>query len=291
LKTGSGSSKPLDMILTVHLDESGTHAASPISVMAGHVATAEQWKQIEADWATLVAKAGVRYIHAVDLFKRAKQFRDWKPEDVNALALSLDGVIARHLQLGFSIVVRDDDYRNIYGAGPHPKRPVKDTKYGVCFRACLAFVPSFIASELKLAGEAALAEPMRIDFALEGGHANVGDTRRLFDLYKKDALPEWQNLVGTLDTSTKDSIGAQVADFLAYAVYRMEILEHGPTPSAIEMSSYVADTPLVPNTYPRQPVPQHGPAIFRIPISRDVLQSLKDDLFARAAERCAPVAP
>jgi hypothetical protein len=66
----------------------------------------------------------------------------------------LDGVIARHLQLGFSVIVRDDDYKNIYGAGPHPKRPVKDTKYGVCFHACLAFVPSFIASELKLVGKA-----------------------------------------------------------------------------------------------------------------------------------------
>jgi hypothetical protein len=96
---------------------------------------------------------------------------------VNALALSLDGVIARYLQLGFSVIVRDDDYKNIYGAGPHPRRPV-----------WLAFVPSFIASELKLAGQGALAEPTRIDFALEGGHANIGDARRLFELYEKDAL-------------------------------------------------------------------------------------------------------
>jgi hypothetical protein len=119
-----------------------------------------------------LTKAGVRHIHAVDLFRRTKQFRGWKPEDVNGLALSLDGVIARYLQLGFSVIVRDDDYKNIYGAGPHPRRPVKDTKYGVCFRAWLAFVPSFIASELKLAGRGALAEPTRIDFALEGGHGN-----------------------------------------------------------------------------------------------------------------------
>jgi hypothetical protein len=131
--------------------------------------TAAQWKHVEADWAALAAKAGVRHIHAVDLFRRTKQFRGWKPEDVNALALSLDGVIARYLQLGFSVIVRDDDYKNIYGAEPHPRRPVKDTKYGVCFRAWLAFVPSFIASELKLAGQGALAEPTRIDFALEGG--------------------------------------------------------------------------------------------------------------------------
>jgi hypothetical protein len=251
LKIDIRSGKRADMILTVHLDESGTHAASPISVTAGYVGTAGQWELVEADWAALVAKAGVRHIHAVDLFKRTRQFKGWKAADVNALAVSLDAVIARHLQLGFSIVVRDDDYRHVYGVGPHPRRPVKDTKYGVCFRACMAFVPSYIASELKLAGEAAMAEPMRIDFALEGGHANVGDAQRLFDLYKKDALPEWQHLVGTLDTSTKDSIGAQVADFLAYCVYRMEMLEHGTAPSMIEMSSYVADTPLVPSTYPR----------------------------------------
>jgi hypothetical protein len=63
-----------------------------------------------------------------------------------------------------------------------------------------------------------------IDFALEGGHANVGDARRLFELYKRDALPEWQHLIGEFDTSTKDSVGAQAADFLADAVYRAELL-------------------------------------------------------------------
>jgi hypothetical protein len=96
----------------------------------------------EADWAALAAKAGVRHIHAVDLFRRTKQFRGWKPEDVNALALSLDGVIARYLQLGFSVIVRDDDYKNIYSAGPHPRRPV-----------WLAFVPSFIAVIVSLSSE------------------------------------------------------------------------------------------------------------------------------------------
>jgi hypothetical protein len=279
------------MRLIAHLDESGTHANSPISVMAGYVGTAAQWELVETDWAALVAKAGVRHIHAVDLFKRTKQFRRWMPEDVNALALSLDGVIAKYLQLGFSVIVRDDDYKNIYGAWPHPKRPVKDTKYGVCFRACLAFVPSFIASELKLAGQGALAEPTRIDFALEGGHANVGDARRLFELYKQDALPEWQHLIGQFDTSTKDSVGAQAADFLAYTVYRAEFLEHGQAASEIETSSYVADAPMIANNYPRAPVPQSVPMLFRIPITRDALQSLKDDLFAIEAERRVRTAP
>jgi hypothetical protein len=47
----------------------------------------------------------------------------------------LDGVIARYLQLGFSVIVRDDDYKNIYGAEPHPRRPVKDFPRMVGLRA------------------------------------------------------------------------------------------------------------------------------------------------------------
>jgi hypothetical protein len=78
--------------------------------MAGYVGTSAQWKHVGADWAALVAKAGVRHIHAIDLFRRTKQFRGWKSEDVDALALSLDGVIASYLQLSFSVIVRDDDY-------------------------------------------------------------------------------------------------------------------------------------------------------------------------------------
>jgi hypothetical protein len=47
-----------------------------------------------------VNQAGVKHIHAVELFKRTKQFKGWKTEDVNALAVSLDYVITTHLQFG-----------------------------------------------------------------------------------------------------------------------------------------------------------------------------------------------
>jgi hypothetical protein len=78
---------------------------------------------------------------------------------------------------------------------------------------------------------------------------------------------------------------------LAYAVYRAELLEHGQAASDIETSSYVADAPMIANNYPRAPVPQSGPMLFRIPIIRDVLQSLKDGLFAIEAERRVRTAP
>lgn len=104
-------------------------------------------------------------------------------------------------------------------------------------------------------------------------------------------MPEWQHLIGEFDTSTKDSVGAQAVDFLAYAVYRAELLEHGQAASDIDTSSYVADAPMIANNYPRALVPQSGPMLFRIPSTRDVLQSLKDDLLAIEAERRVRTAP
>jgi hypothetical protein len=278
------------MLLTAYLDESGTHDTSPISIMAGYLGTAEQWGAFNAEWMALVQSAGVWQVHAVDLFKRTRAFKGWPAEQVNAFAVQLDGVIARHLQLGFSVIVRDNDYRTIYAEGPKPRRSRLDSKYGVCFRACLAFVPSFIASELRLASEGQSARETTIDFILEEGHRNLGDARRLFELFKADALPEWQHLVGIFDVSKKNSPGAQAADFLAYCVYQAELFEHGAAPSAVEKSSYTAETPLVANVYPRQPVPQSVPMVFRIPISQDVLRSLKEDLFA-SATRTSGTAP
>jgi hypothetical protein len=265
------------MLLIAHLDESGTHDTSPITVMSGYLGTAAQWQAFDSDWTALLQTAGVRHMHAVELFKRTKQFREWPAARINTFAAQLDGVIANHLQLGFSIIIRDNDYRRIYVEGARPPRSRLDSKYGVCFRACLAFAPSYIASELQLAGETQQAQETTINFVLEDGHRNVGDARRLFNLFKADGLPEWQHLVGTFDVSKKNSPGAQAADFLAYCVYRAELLEHGTAPSAIEKSSYVADTPLVANTYPRQPVPQSGPMLFRIPVSQEVLRSLKGE--------------
>src|SRR6266481_415092 len=93
-------------ILTAYLDESGTHGESPIMVMAGYLGTAVQWARFEADWSVLLGRGGVTYVHAVDLFNRAAQFRSWKAEAINAFALELNQVIATHLELGFTTVIR-----------------------------------------------------------------------------------------------------------------------------------------------------------------------------------------
>jgi len=125
------------MLLTAYLDESGTHDTSPISIMAGYLGTAEQWGAFDAEWMALLQRAGVWHVHAVDLFKRTRAFKGWPAEKVNAFAVQLDGVIARHLQLGFSVIVRDNDYRTIYAEGPKPRRSRLDSKMACAFGPAL----------------------------------------------------------------------------------------------------------------------------------------------------------
>jgi hypothetical protein len=142
-------------------------------------------------------------------------------------------------------------------------------------------VPSFLASAYSLADHNTLAKEAVINFVLEDGHANAGDVRRLFDLYKSDILPEWAHWMGKLDISREHSPGLQAADFLAYTVYRAELREHGSAPTAIEDSSYVADPELIANTYLGPTDRKRGPLLYRIPNTREVLQSLRDDHFPR----------
>jgi hypothetical protein len=115
--------------------------------------------------------------HAVDLFKRTRQFSGWSAATANAFAAKLDGIISRHLELGFSVILRADDYVAVYREGERPRTP-QDSKYGVCFRACLAFLPSYIAAQLE-ASDPPRDRQHRIDFALEDGHRNTGDAKQL----------------------------------------------------------------------------------------------------------------
>jgi Protein of unknown function (DUF3800) len=266
------------MILTSYIDESGTHDSSPIMTMGGCLGTSNQWAGFEADWNHLLSSEGVTCVHAVDLFKRTKQFKGWSADAVKRFAISLDSTIAKHLQLGFSVVIRADDYRSVYKTADRPKKIPLDTKYGCCFRACLAFLPSIIASEF---GD--LTKDMTINFCLEGGHVNEGDAKRLFQLFKSYVLPEWQNLVGTLEIVNKDSVGAQAADFLTYCIYRAEIVEHGIESTEIENAAYIASSQKI------SIANNLGAAwqLHRIPITRKILFDLKKDLFALEAEKKA----
>jgi hypothetical protein len=154
---------------------------------------------------------------------------------------------------------------------PKPRKPPEDSMYGVLLRACVSF--SLAAVSLQLNEH---VENEVVNFVLEKGGTKPDYARQLFQRFKSDPLadPILRTMLGELHFADKrKSPGCQAADLMLGGAIRQERTEHGVRPSLIEHSS-LADT--------AQPVDAEDVPTFRIPVTRTVLESLRENMFAEA---------
>jgi len=204
------------MILKAFIDESGTHDGSPATIMAGYVATQEQWTALDRDWVFLLRMHGLTHVHAVDLFHTDGEFKDWPVNRKIQFAEALENLCVQHTRFGFAARMLNQDYERVFIAGNRPRKPQLDSRYGVCFRLCLSFIPKMIDELLG-------TDDIELQVVLEAGHKNAGDARRLYDLFKKQADPRLSKMVNSLAFADKKScIPLQAADVIAYPIFRGE---------------------------------------------------------------------
>jgi uncharacterized protein DUF3800 len=249
------------MIWTAYLDESGTHN-SPIMLMGGYLANAEQWDAFNSAWEALLKSEGIQSVHGKDLEHSAKQFKGWSRQRRDAFRVKAAQVMALHLQLGVTAIIRQNDCDSLYKAQANPRRLRQDTKYGVLFRGCLLFVESAVTL-LQLP-----TKDLTLDFVLETGVKNAADAPRLFELAKQEHLPQWAHLLGTLTFGDKSSCGLQAADLLVYYASRVERKDHADKPTDIEKSPYVL---------PPGETGRPGFREYRMPITQRSLKGLAAD--------------
>jgi hypothetical protein len=103
---------------------------------------------------------------------------------------------------------------------------------------------------------------------LEAGAKNAADALRLFELAKKEHVPQWAHLLGTLTFSSKESFGLQAADLFVYYANMLERKDHWDKPTDIEKSQHVL---------PPGETVSRGFREYRMPITRDTLKSLAAD--------------
>jgi hypothetical protein len=128
------------MIWTVYLDESGTHD-SPIMLMGGFLANEDQWKRFNDEWHSLLNASGVQYCHGKELVQGTGQFKNCPINKRLAFQDEANRIILKHLELGVTAVIRQDDYDSIYKSAPNPQKLRKDTKFSILFRGgCSLFL-------------------------------------------------------------------------------------------------------------------------------------------------------
>jgi hypothetical protein len=261
------------MIWTAYADEAGINDhRSPIVAMAGFLASEENWIAFDAAWANLLTAHGVSYLDADDLTRRKKAFFGWSDGRHNEFLLGAHELISKYLGAGFVALMRKSDFRDLYKPGARQIRPIEDTPYGVLFRACVSFCLGILAGEWEEE-----VKGQRLDFVLDET-GRIPEARHLYDILKHDSHsdPIMKEMLGpVLGVARKESSsGCQVAGLLVDGAYRQAKMEHGRTSSLpIEKSAFAR---------PDIPVNRNEIPIFRLPLGREVLESLRPSLFMEA---------
>jgi Protein of unknown function (DUF3800) len=221
----SGSLRGGFVIVTVFIDESGTHG-SPVTILAGWVGRLGQWAQFDSYWRKLLKRRNLTYFHSSKLKHSQGEFKGWKVSEKQAFMAAAAKAGEKHLEFGFSIILGEDDYQAHYVAGHRPREVPLDSRYGLCFRYCLGLIPS-------LARDAFGDRELEIRFVLESGHPNLGDADRIFQKVKRSTQANEQEIVGMLKTSTTgdkiDFPGLQIADVIAYNSFQHATRRPFPT--------------------------------------------------------------
>jgi Protein of unknown function (DUF3800) len=201
-------------VFTGYLDESGTHNDSPITVMGGIVARAEQWKHFEQGFAMLQKKHGFRVWHSKKFRQRKSDFKGWTYEQCSALYWDLANLSAHGLTDAVAVTLNNAEFEQHYKSGPKPNKARLDSKYGLCFRICLYH---FMREVFKRRYKKKIPA---LHIVLEAGHPNFGDAERIFLEVKEDLEKYGNYMLGTITKAHKDSSGQlMIADFAAHGEY------------------------------------------------------------------------
>jgi len=243
------------VILTAYFDESGTHKASPLSLMAGFIADARQWRKFEKRAAKLFRRYGVNVFHAIDLRRGDKDFRGWSVDNKITFMDEFQHIGNETLEVGFCSILRQDDYAAFYANKARAKKVIQDSKYGILFRASLASAIDAVLSVSRWSE----GQPPRLYVVLESGHANSGDAVRLYEFFRSK-LNDYQQgaLSGIAFKSKSECLPLAIADLFAYNAYNKET---GGKPIGIPKHAVKSDISFRSNLY-------------RIPIEKETLEAL-----------------
>jgi hypothetical protein len=248
------------MVLTAYFDESGTHARSVLSGMAGFLGNARQWRKFEKRSGKLFDRYKVDVFHTIDVRRSDKDFEGWKVDRKIEFLDEFQHIINETLESGVAAFLRDDDYKYYCGL-PWPKRTRRDSKYAILFRACLSQAIDTVA-------HIPLGLEPRLNVVLEGGHKNAEDAVRMYNLVRS-RLGQPRALAGLTFDNKRTCLPLASADLFAYTAWGNE----------------VGQKPIGTAKKPTKSVTSYRGNCFRIMLACDSLKGLHEQAIRFARER------
>jgi Protein of unknown function (DUF3800) len=247
---------------TAYFDESGTHAGSPVSVMAGFVGDARQWRKFEKRAAKLFRRFRVDVFHTIDVRRTDKDFDGWTVDRKIEFLDEFQHIINDTLQSGVSSVIRDADYQ-YYVNLRWPKKTRHDSKYAIMFRGCLSQIIDSV-------GNIPNQKEPRLHIVLEDGHTNAQDAVRIHN-WAQGRIGQSRALAGLTFSNKSDCLPLAAADLFAYSAWGSEV---GQKPIGIPRKPTKSEASYRSNSW-------------RVDLNRDSLSSLHEQAIMFATEKAS----
>jgi hypothetical protein len=254
------------VIYSAYIDVSGGHAGSPVMVMGGYIGRLGQWQNLDRQFGLLLKRSGLTYHHTRKMFHGNGEYAGWtRPQKIRYIN-KVGRIIDRNTLCGFTVRMTHEDYEKHFKAGDGPKGLRLDSKYGVCFRLFLSYMPRLLDRSF---------QDIQLHIVLEAGDAGIGDSEVIFASYKKEAPSDLAEMVKSLTVADKKKYyGLQIADWAAYAAFHAE--QDGP-----QLTEY----PLDANFEDASKLVSYNSPVFRLDATPAVLVDFRQRLITQIEEK------
>lgn len=149
-------------IAEVYLDESGSHADSPIFVVAGYVFIRSKAQRFQREWGATLRRYQVPHFHMKDVAHLNGHFADWDRNRSIAFETELIALTKQYSAFGFSLGLSPRDFQAVFGNVEH----IVGSMYTFCLRVVLGYVKEYF-DKVSFQGSAL--------YLFEAGHENASE--------------------------------------------------------------------------------------------------------------------
>lgn len=205
---GSSSKNRGMALLKAYFDESGTHAGSPVIVIAGLIAPIEAWIDIEREWNENLATSRVPYFHAYECDAGDGVFANTKRVFRDALCIGLAKVIAKYTPEPVVAAITKEDWEWMKPkVAQSPLRESYGHPCAWCFEYCMQQVITWSHEQND-------GEPVAIVLANQDEYKTLAN-----DIHAAHRVSPARDYTLAF-AAAKLTPAIQAADFLAYEVYK-----------------------------------------------------------------------
>jgi hypothetical protein len=195
------------------LDESGTHAGSQVTTIAGYLISSEVLPLLEDSWLAVLKKHGMVELHMKEFVPPHGKLSHWSEKQKRAVLEPLIDLIHEHSLVGIGAAVEMTEFMTTSQAFAHSKSPdLVESPYQWCLRYCMVQAGAWAEKAGK---------PGSISYTLDAGCPSRGKVQRHYDLSRNNEDLSQKYRLGPLAFADSKKVPAlQCADLLAYEMYK-----------------------------------------------------------------------